>query len=352
MHATRKSKAQYWGLAAVLGMLLVVFLSPSRWMTDKPPFTKPAPVEREEERVGAADHPVSKSALPTRRTQATREAEQASLDWIEQMLLDELSADSRLLAIEQLRMIESPASVQSLAGLLGDADPIVREQAIHALGEKGLAAVPALGQAMISDPNAALREQAIDLLAEIDGPASTAMLRYASMHDPLQHLRDQAGVLLEERPAPEALEPVTPSKGWEFYADDFQASWFMPEGNAIELLSGIYEEASVEDIRRQALTELALLGGERSVEPLSRGLNDPSQEIRVETLNLLADHPDNTLHLLGQALIGDRDPFVRAEALELVAGFATPAADALVLLGTEDDDEKVRARALELVAEH
>jgi len=46
------------------------------------------------------------------------------------------------------------------------------------------------------------------------------------------------------------------------------------------------------------------------------------------------------------------DPFVRAEALELVAGFATPAADALVLLGTEDDDEKVRARALELVAEH
>ncbi len=351
MHDSAKSKVLRWGLAAALAMALVPLLSTSLWTPGELPAAKVPSAERPEPFLASADNAKPDSSVQTRQLQGVPKADHASLDWLKQLVIDDAGADSRLFVIDQLRMIASPASVEVLAQMLGDPNPIVREQTILALGEKGSVAVPMLGQAMISDPDAALRQQAIDLLAGIEGPASTAMLRYASMHDPLQHIRDQAEAMLGERPAPMSIEPVMQDKNWEFYTDQFQALWYLPEDKAIQSLRDVYDEANGEDIRRQALTELANLGSDRSIEPLSRGLSDRSQEIRAETLYLLADHAGDTLHLLGQALIGDRDPFVRAEALELIAEFGTPAADALLLLGINDDDEDLRARARELVGE-
>jgi HEAT repeat protein len=352
MHDTTRSAIQRWGLIAVLALLLLSSLNLSRWTSRVPFAPEVATPDRTALPLRSPDPGMSDASVTARPAEAMLEADQASLDWLERIVLNEADAGSRLIAIEQLRMIASPASVELLGRMLSDPEAVVREQALLALGEKGFTAIPALGQAMISDPDAALRSQSIDLLARIDGPASTAMLRYASMHDPLQSLRDHAGAMLLGRPALQAVEQVAQDKDREFYDDQFQAAWSMPEDEAVEVLGEIYADATAEDIRRQALIELAHLGTDQSIDLLSKGLNDPSHEVRAETLYLLADQSDNTLRLLGQALLGDRSPDLRATALELISEFTTPAADALLLLGMSDEDEVVRERARELIGEY
>ena len=65
-----------------------------------------------------------------------------------------------------------------LARLLDDPRPDVRDQAMHRLGRRGAAAVPALATA-VQSPNAAARRNAIWTLARIDGSAARAAVRPA-----------------------------------------------------------------------------------------------------------------------------------------------------------------------------
>ncbi|MBL9209133.1 MAG: HEAT repeat domain-containing protein [Opitutaceae bacterium] len=66
-----------------------------------------------------------------------------------------------------------------LARLLADERLYVQERALHLLGQKGAAAIPALEQAASKANAAAVRRQAVWTLARIDAPAARAAVRQA-----------------------------------------------------------------------------------------------------------------------------------------------------------------------------
>jgi putative membrane-bound dehydrogenase-like protein len=66
-----------------------------------------------------------------------------------------------------------------LARLLADARPYVQERAIHALGQKGDTAVPALSDVLTKSTSTLARRNAVWTLARIDGPSARATVRAA-----------------------------------------------------------------------------------------------------------------------------------------------------------------------------
>lgn len=103
----------------------------------------------------------------------------------------------KLVGIQNLAELDSPAAAQALGATLSDPDAGVRESAVASLmGQTGPDSVAALSQAL-NDPDDNIRMMALDLLAQrgSDGEASLSTL---ALHNTDPHVRTHARELLDE----------------------------------------------------------------------------------------------------------------------------------------------------------
>ncbi|MBN1545036.1 MAG: HEAT repeat domain-containing protein [Syntrophaceae bacterium] len=98
--------------------------------------------------------------------------------------------------------------------------------------------------------------------------------------------------------------------------------------------------------REQAVTELERIGSDEAVAAIAIAFSDKDVTLRrhaVESLGRI----DNVkmVHLLGQALLGDKDPSVRLSAVRYFADQNNEVSRAFLNTALKDHDEKVKALA-------
>jgi hypothetical protein len=98
--------------------------------------------------------------------------------------------------------------------------------------------------------------------------------------------------------------------------------------------------------REQAITELQRIGSDTAVAAIATVLGDDDVQLRrhaVESLGRVAN--GNAVQLLGQALLGDKDPSVRLSAVRSFANQNNEVARAFLNTALRDKDKQVQALA-------
>jgi len=98
--------------------------------------------------------------------------------------------------------------------------------------------------------------------------------------------------------------------------------------------------------REQAITELRLIGSDAAVAAIAIAFADNDVQLRrhaVESLGRVENV--NAVQLLGQALLGDRDPSVRLSAVRFFANQNSEVSRAFLNTALMDKDKQVQALA-------
>jgi predicted CXXCH cytochrome family protein len=132
-------------------------------------------------------------------------------------------------------------------------------------------------------------------------------------------------------------------KGFQNYAEAFQAAW-AGRSDAAALLNQVARDAKIPAFARaSALTELAPYVSAANISLARAGLSDPDPMVRIGALDMLDGVPPNQLWSLAAPLLSDSSRGVRIRAASLLAAVPTlrqPAADR----------ERFEAAAAEFVA--
>ena len=166
-------------------------------------------------------------------------------------------------AVQALGVIGDKRAVEPLIGVLNDIDPLIQRQAIKALGRiKDKRAVePLIAVLEDSDRKPHVRMSAAEALGRIEDDRAVDPL-ITALHDSHWNVRAQAAVALGRIKDPRAVEPL------------------------IEALQD--QDATV---RGNAVDGLAMIKDPRAVEPLAAALTDKSETVRkkaTRALNLIA----------------------------------------------------------------
>ena len=347
MPNSRSPASSLWPFlgAMLVGGLIVYFVSDpgiSPAPTSPERSTESVPRESPKPADGRPNDNTASRGLGQPFLEGPKPLDTDTIHWLGELVHEEPYPDTRRFVIGQLQGVPGREALDILSSALGDSQFNVREEAIAAVGEHGPAGVFVLGQVLHNEPRGTLREHALRLLADIRSPASRVLVQHAAEHDPLNHIREQAHMILADWPD-EPMPAMT--QLLEFPEDQFaqiELTWQLPEEEATEILGVMLASSPHEDVRLQSVLELGQIGHESAIEPLSLGLGDRQAEVRSESLFALAAHGDRSTHLLGQALISDPDPFVRSQAAQLLAEDNSPAARALLKHALNDKDATVR----------
>ena len=127
------------------------------------------------------------------------------------------------------------------------------------------------------------------------------------------------------------------------------------ERESVSRLSGMRDELSIKQLtnslatahdieaRMQTVELLRQTGNEQALTSLETGLGDDNSGVRIASLKAIAGiRGDDALLLLGQAVIGDKNPDVRRAALELLQDNKQEAAIAFIKTALNDSDSGVR----------
>lgn len=99
-------------------------------------------------------------------------------------------------------------------------------------------------------------------------------------------------------------------------------------------------------IREQAITELERIGSEPAVAAIAIMIGDDDAQIRRHAVESLGNMDnDHTTPLVGQALIGDKDPSVRITAVRFFASQQNEISRAFLTTALKDTDKLVKALA-------
>jgi HEAT repeat protein len=99
--------------------------------------------------------------------------------------------NTRLLAAERLAAAQDDASIQALIALTNDADPIVREAAVRALGRAGATSATSVIERLATSENDHLRQGAVWALGQLQDRSAVTTLIAAS-RDTSKHIRADA----------------------------------------------------------------------------------------------------------------------------------------------------------------
>jgi HEAT repeat protein len=273
------------------------------------------------------------------------------------ILADEPDSEARMAALLALDAIDGEAAVEALATGLADPAPTVRQQVIESLWSRGTQTSWLLGQVVFGDSDPRLRLRAIELLAS-DGGSAAKVLVEAALEDEDPQVSDAAGVLLSAWVAREAQDPdstgvVQPVAGADASLlespdplDRILAVRTLHEERgdvAIAELGRVLVSDHDPEVRMEAVGALAGVVGDEAVTAMAGGLGDREPAVRSQVLERLWERGSGTIPLIGQVLLGDSEPRMRARAAELLAADASPAALALLESAATDPDEEVRA---------
>lgn len=99
------------------------------------------------------------------------------------------------------------------------------------------------------------------------------------------------------------------------------------------------------NVRMQTVRELASIDSESALKILVSALNDEDSYVRSEIIYALGNSKNYSEHFLGQVIFSEKDPFLRRQAVELLAFRGSPAAQSLVIAAQYDSNEQVREEA-------
>jgi tetratricopeptide (TPR) repeat protein len=119
-------------------------------------------------------------------------------------------------------------------------------------------------------------------------------------------------------------------KGFQNYAEAFQASWNDRADAATRLAAVVANPATPAIARASALTELGSHLSPANIELARKGVGDPDPMVRIAVLDMLDGAPGVRLWPLVSPLLSDSSRGVRIRAASLLAGVPTanqPAAD-------------------------
>jgi hypothetical protein len=106
-------------------------------------------------------------------------------------------------------------------------------------------------------------------------------------------------------------------------------------------------------VREQAITELQLIGSEAAANAISMAFSDEDAGIRRHAVESLSNMDiGNVAPLVGQALLGDKDPSVRLSAVRYFARQSNEISRAFLNKAIKDKDPKVSAVAREALADN
>jgi HEAT repeat protein/beta-lactamase regulating signal transducer with metallopeptidase domain len=328
---------------------------------------------------GVAEHALQD--VPTVERQAPAQKRDTAVPALLSVLKDE-NAAVRLAAIQSLGNLSDPRAVDALVeAVKTDTDPQVREAAAEALGEidspravPGLIAalgsekvgavrakiawalgeiddkraVAALG-AVVRDPDAEVRRQAVSALGELESAAAVPML-IPALKDADIETRKQAASALGEigsKDAVEALIPLTKDADAEVRKQTVEALGQIEDKRALPALEAAVRDANVE-VRRQAIEAIGQLDELRSAPPaLITALKDDDQEVRKAAVEALGQLEDEEAVPALIPLTRDADVEVKRAAVEALSSIGGARAVEVMAGLLKDGDPEIRKIAAE-----
>jgi len=273
-----------------------------------------------------------------------------AVDALVQALKTDTDPEVREAAAEALGEIDSPRAVPGLIAALGSEKVgAVRAKIAWALGEiDDKRAVEALG-AVVRDPDAEVRRQAVSALGELESAAAVPML-IPALKDADIETRKQAASALGEigsKDAVEALIPLTKDADAEVRKETVQALGQIEDKRALPALEAAVRDANVE-VRRQAIEAIGQLDELRSAPPaLITALKDDDQEVRKAAVEALGQLEDEEAVPALIPLTRDADVEVKRAAVEALSSIGGARAVEVMAGLLKDGDPEIRKIAAE-----
>jgi len=273
-----------------------------------------------------------------------------AVDALVQALKTDTDPEVREAAAEALGEIDSPRAVPGLIAALGSEKVgAVRAKIAWALGEiDDKRAVEALG-AVVRDPDAEVRRQAVSALGELESAAAVPML-IPALKDADIETRKQAASALGEigsKDAVEALIPLTKDADAEVRKQTVQALGQIEDKRALPALEAAVRDANVE-VRRQAIEAIGQLDELRSAPPaLITALKDDDQEVRKAAVEALGQLEDEEAVPALIPLTRDADVEVKRAAVEALSSIGGARAVEVMAGLLKDGDPEIRKIAAE-----
>ncbi|HJR43213.1 MAG TPA: HEAT repeat domain-containing protein, partial [Gemmatimonadaceae bacterium] len=261
----------------------------------------------------------------------------------------------RLAAVQELGELDDPRAVEALSqALRNDSDPEVREMAAWALGEiESPAAVPALSEALRSDREARVRVKAAWALGEIESPRAVEALGAALRDDNIE-VRRMAIWALGEIESPQAVASLVPLLRDQDRETREKTAWALGEIESADAVQGL--SAAVRDseasVREMAVWALGEIESQTAVEPLTAALEDSAIGVRRRAVWAIGEI--DGLSSAPRALIAaltDGDREVRLHAARALGEIADPASVSALATAARGEDEQLRRAAAEALAE-
>ena len=304
---------------------------------------------------GVAGHTLQEVPTTERQAPGVTQKRDTAVPALLSVLKDE-NAAVRLAAVESLGNLSDPRAVDALVqALRTDTDPQVREAAAEALGEiDSPRAVPGLIAALGSEKVGAVRAKIAWALGEIDDKRSGAVEALgAVVRDPDAEVRRQAVWALGELEAATAVPMLIPALKDADTETRKQAAWALGEiqsKDAVEALTPVTKDADVE-VRKQAVWALGNIEDKRALPALEAAVRDANVEVRRQAIESIGQLDD--LHKAPPALITalkDEDEEVRKSAVEALGQLEDEDAIPALIPLTKDADVEVKRAAVEALS--
>jgi HEAT repeat protein len=284
-------------------------------------------------------------------------------------ILDALSWPDvpRLGAIRLLSFDRSPVVLRELAAHSGDPIEEIREVAASAIEElvrdeqareqipagdssrssdDGADRIASLARALLDD-DATVRHLALSGLAGMDRGAIAAWVREAIGSGDPSRLSLAASTAQQLRLVEGAADILDAAAGLPVDARhglvEALTSFVMPPDQLAALLGQVRGPRQPEAIRM-----LWQIGGPQMMAHLRPYLDDPTPEVRLAVLDVVAESGDpSTVDVARIALETDVEPAVRARAIRILAQLTTTPPVTTIIRALSDPDPDVRATAIE-----
>lgn len=184
--------------------------------------------------------------------------------------------------LEILTSIGKPA-VKPLIASLEEDDPLVKRNAVEALGIiRDPRAVEPL-TVILSDPDPFIRRHAVQALGKIkDSRAVDALVAVLTTREELSHVRSSAAESLGKIGEPSAVEPLVSAltdRHWDVRSQAAQSLGKIRDPQAVDALIGALQDEDA-TVRGYAAMALGEIGDGRAVGPLIAALEDKSINVR------------------------------------------------------------------------
>ena len=215
------------------------------------------------------------------------------------------------------------------------------------IDEKARAQVAQALASALKDENAAVREQAMQALAEMRSPLAFDPI-VAALKDSSPQVRHQAAFSLGQLNDARAVAPLSEALR-DTDADVRQQAVFalgqLDAKEAVPAIAGALKDDNAE-VRQQAAFALGQIGDPTAIQPLVAALKDADGEVREQAAFALGQVGDKgAVPALVQALT-DAKPDVRQQAAFALSQVGDPSAvDALTTAMMKDSDPEVRQQA-------